>query len=376
MVAKGTKRKVNESEAAAEKCSELATAITNAADLPSDVIEMLVDVLPHSLGQPKDKRHRFQEQTILSVDRVMQGIEESLKKNIEEARGKLLEARRRAAPSESAVTEAEEKLRQDTDRFGHETKALAKSAQEFRTARTAVEKSQEAQVKGDQDLEMAADKKDKLQSIVDNLVEPLKNGTVPEADVQNRCKSLMSTLKELEGFDEAMLMVLASSLAKEPSARGDFDHMAIDQLDKYMAKHIAPLVELLRTGETGKQQRAKAVQLAQEALEQALKAQKLSAEAFESTWNAKKDDEQTLGAARQALKDLAASTKSCDKTLYNAEAEFDVFGEFARKPFEELKERWTPAPEPEELEQTNASCGASETTQLEAGAVLPEAITA
>jgi len=305
---------------------------------------------------------------------VMQSIEESLKKNIEEARSKLLEARHRAAPSESAVTEAEEKLRKDTDRFSLETKALAKSALEFRAARTRVEESQQAQATGDQDFKAATKKKEKLQSIIDNLAQPLKSGTVPEADVQKRCRSLMEELKQLEGFDEAMLMVLESSLTKDPSVRGDFDHMAIEQLDKYMAKHMLPLDETLHAGEEGKQQRATAVRLAQEALEQALNNQKLRAEAFESTWNAKQEDEQALEAAHKALKDLASQTKLCDKTLYSAEADRDVFDEFARKPFEELKERVSPVPEPVELEQTKTSCGASEEAGLETGVMLPEAI--
>jgi hypothetical protein len=374
MVAKGTKRKVAEVDVVTDKCNELARAITGAASLPTDVITMLVEVLPLSLGQPKDKRHRFQEEAIVVVDNVMQGVEESLKKKIEEDRGRLLEAHRQAAPCEAAVAEAEEKLRSDSDRFTQETKALAEAALAFRAARTAVADAKTAQETGDEDLKTAAGKKQKLQAIIDELVTPLKKGNVMEIDVKRRCESLMSELKGLN-FDETMMIVLASGLSKAPSVRGDFDHLAIEQLDKYMAKLIDPLDEILNVGEAGRQERAAAVKSAEEALEQSLQAQKLRADAFEAAWAAKKEDESRLVACKTANKDLAAQTKFCEKTLYNAEAEFECFQEFARKTFEELKARETP--EPAELEKPpDAVVDAAMDTTLETTVILPEAITA
>jgi len=354
----------------AAKCTDLSNTLTEQSNFPMDVITMLVEVLPHSLGQPKDKRHRFQEQAVQAVDNVMKDIETRLKQNIDEARTKLLEARRQAAPSEAALADAEVKLRDDSARFAEETKTLAASAQEFRAARTSVQEAKTFQEVGDTDFKVAAKKKDKLQVIIDELIMPLKLGEVPQDEVDKSCKSLLSSLKILE-FDEAMLMVLGSALAKAPEARGDFDHLAVEQLDKYMAKHITPLTETLQAGEAGREQRSNGVKLAQEALNQSLQAQKLRADAFESAWKAKKDDEVALDAARRGLKDLAAQTKQCDKLAYACEAEFEVFEEFARTKFDELKERLTP--EPVELAKApDAPMDVSEEVKYEA-AVSEEA---
>lgn len=372
---KGMKRKTVEVDVVAEKCNTIAQALTDAASLPADVIAMLVEVLPHSLGQPKDKRHCFQDRAVLAVDNVMQGVEANLKQKIDDARNKMQEARNQAAPSEAMVAAAEVKLREDSERFTKETKALAESALEFRAARTAVQEAKTAQEVGDQDLKIAAKKKDKLQVIIDELVYPLKDGTVPADDVENRCKSLLTSLKVLE-FDAAMLMVLGSALAKVPSARGDFDILAIDQLDKYMAKHIDPINATLQAGEAGREQRANGVKLAQDALDQSLQAQKLRADAFEAAWKAKKDDEVALETAKRGLKDLAAQTRLCDKDVNQSEAEFDVFQEYARKTFEELKERITPEPLPVESENIpDAKMDVVEMPEI-AAVVLPEAITA
>jgi len=380
MVAKGTKRKVNEAEVATEKCVELAKVITAAADLPNDVISMLTDLLPHCLAQPQDKRHRFQEKAIQSVDRVMQGIEERLKKHVEEARCKLVQAQEHAAPSEQKITETEDKLRQDTERFGSETKVLANTALAFRAARTALEETRKAQITGDEDYFSATKRKAALHAIIDTLIEPLKLGSVPGDDIEKQCKTLLSALNELGDNDEAMMMVLGSSLSKKPEARGNFDVMAIEQLDKCMAKRVAPLDEILLAGEAGKQERASAVKSAQAALEEALQSQKQRSEIFEAAWNAKTEDEHTLQASHQALKDLAKQTKLCDTTLYKAEAEFEVFEEFARKSFEELKERITPEPvveaEPVVEPEQSQAMDVVESATIGTNVVLPEAITA
>lgn len=235
------------------------------------------------------------------------------------------------------MTAAEEKLQQDSDRLDDETKALANSALSFRAARTALEEKKKAQITGDQDFEAAAKRKSELKSLVDDFIEPLKEGIVPELEIEKKKQTLLSSLKQFGEIDEAMMMVLGSALAKMPDVRGQFDTMAIGQLDKCIAKRIEPLDETLRAGEAGKQERANIVKAAEDHLQQALDAQKQQAAVFESTWNAKQEDDTTLQAARHAVKDLAAQTKACDKVLYKAEAEFEVFEDYARKTFEELK---------------------------------------
>jgi len=169
-----------------------------------------------------------------------------------------------------------------------------------------------------------------------------------------------------------MMMVLGSALAKTPDVRGQFDTMAIGQLDKCITKRIEPVDETLRAGEAGKQERANVVKAAEDYLQEALDAQKQSAASFEAMWNTKEEDDKTLQAARHAVKDLAAQTKSCDKVLYKAEAEFEVFEDYARKTFEELKERMTP-PEPVEPEQSHTAEDV-EDVKIDTEVVLPEAV--
>merc|ERR1712054_650480 len=120
------------------------------------------------------------------------------------------------------------------------------------------------------------------------------------------------------------------------------------------------------------QERAAGLPLAVQSYDDAVEAIKARAKAFQASWAAKEADERSLETAKKDQKDLAANIKNLDKDLYKVEAEFDVFQEFARKAFEELKERVTPAPtEPD----TCADAAMSETGKL-AAAVEQEAITA
>jgi len=337
MPVKGTKRKA---EPLLEKCDGIAMAIRDSSGLPADVLTMLVEIIPHCLAQPTDKRHRFQQKAIESVDQVLIGCEARFKKDIDEARVKLTESRDRTSPVEEARVTAEGKLQEDSNRAREERQMLANATLQLRAARTALQDAQKTQQAGGQGLEVAAKQKQEVQSIAD-LYELLKSGSVPEAEFDKQSKSLLLLLKPFD-LDEAMLMVLTSSLGKSPAARGEFGQMVLDQLDNRFAKKIAAQDELIAAAEVEKKGRAAALPLAQSGYDDAVETIKMRAKAFETSWEAKQEDERTLETTRKDQKDLAAQIKVLDKDLYKVEAEFDVFQEFGRKAFEELKERSTP----------------------------------
>merc|ERR1719353_1874825 len=118
---------------------------------------MIKEIMPYSLGQPKDKRQRFQEEAVDAMDRVIQGIEDTFRSQIAAANEKLRLAKEAAAPR------SELQLQNDSNRFAGETEGLAQTALTFRAARTAVEDAKKAQELGDQEYKLATKQKTKLQ---------------------------------------------------------------------------------------------------------------------------------------------------------------------------------------------------------------------
>jgi hypothetical protein len=363
MSRKGTKRKA---EPVLEKCDNIATALKESAGLSADVITMLVDIIPHCLAQPKDKRHKFQEDAIAALDDVLKGCETAFTKQIEEARTKLSGARDRTTPVEEARATAEEKLQQDSKNVIEERQTLANATLQLRATRSALQDTQKKQEAGGSEVASAMKKKQEVQ-VVSDQYELLKSGAVPEAEFDKQCKSLLVALKPFD-LDEAMVMVLTSSLGKPASARGEFGQMVLDQLDSKIAKKIAAQDEMIAAAEGEKREREAALPVAQSDYDDATAKLIVRAKAFETAFAAKQDDEKTLETTRKEQKDLVVQIKTLDKDLYKVEAEFDVFQEFARKAFEELKERATPMP-------METETGADEDAKI-APIVEPEAITA
>jgi len=386
-IVKGNKRKAaTQEEIVAGQVDELVRVVTEseANNLPADVVKMIKEIMPYSLGQPKDKRQRFQEEAVDAMDRVIQGIEDTFRSQIAAANEKLRLAKEAAAPSEAAVPRSELQLQNDSNRFAGETEGLAQTALTFRAARTAVEDAKKAQELGDQEYKLATKQKTKLQGLIDSIA-PLEKGEVSADDLTTDSQVLVSQLRNLGNVcDEAMLLVLGSAFVKPVDQRGDFDVMAIAQLYKTLNKLVEPQDAIINKEETGKKQRGDAVRNAELALEEAIKAQKVGAETFEAAWNAKKASEAALANAKTAVKELVVHTRAADKELYEAEANSDVFKEYGRAAFESLKERLTPEPVPEpavevatqEQVEPEAADDAVQDMQTEPPVTLPEAITA
>jgi len=260
----------------------------------------------------------------------------------------------------------------DSDRVIEERRILADSTLQLRAARAALQDAKKFEESGGQGLTVANKRKEEIQAVVD-LYEQLKSGSVPEADFDKKCKTLLAKLKEENSdLDEAMLMVLTSSLAKPEADRGEFGQMVLNQLDSRLAKKVAAQDEKITALEVEKKERAAGLPLAVQSYDDAVEAIKARAKAFQTSWAAKEEDERSLETAKKDQKDLAVNIKNLDKDLYKVEAEFDVFQEFARKAFEELKERVTPAPTETEA---CADAAMNETGKL-AAAVEQEAIAA
>jgi len=92
-----------------QQLSEVSNELLN-ADLTSEVGKMLDIVLPLSLGEFSDQRHRFQEQVVKGIEGILDEVEASLKQEVAEKKVAKDAADVDKPLRESAAAEAAEKL--------------------------------------------------------------------------------------------------------------------------------------------------------------------------------------------------------------------------------------------------------------------------
>merc|ERR1712187_402921 len=105
-------------------------------------------------------------------------------------------------------------------------------------------------------------------------------------------------------FDESMLIAVPAALAKSPDARGEFDHMAVEQLNIEISKMVAGQEAILCAAKPGEEQCEAAVKQAHDILSKAKDEQKKAAKNFTASVYRQAASENALSVAKTAVLDL------------------------------------------------------------------------
>ena len=314
------------------------------ADLTSDVGKMLDVVLPLSLGEFSDQRHRFQEQVVKGIEGILGEVEASLKHEVAEKKAAKDAADVDKPLRESAAAEAAEKLSTKVAEVHSLKVVLAEKAMGFRAARDALAAAEEAKVV-DGEKARGAEKKKSDFLVAAEHMKALKTTAPEDADAKKN-HDLMALLKKYK-FEESMLIALPAALAKALDARGQFDNMAIHQLETEIDKMIAEQDVTLEAAVPGQQKCEAAIKAAQDSLAAARGAQRAAAKAYDNGSKQQAELTEASAAATKAVKDVNNLSKKAEKNLNNAEVQVELFFQGPHETFKELCQRSTPPPEPE-----------------------------
>jgi len=167
--------------------------------------------------------------------------EAALKRAVGDAQAAVDGGAGRKVEREAAVKEASEKLAACEEDTKAKKGTLAEAAASFKKGKEAVGDAQTAQMLAESELKEANAKKGMLEDALKDMVGPLAEGTVPEADVAGTVNRLKTVLKKF-AVVESLMTALPNALAKQPSARGAFDVMVVTQLNEEIGKLIGSLV--------------------------------------------------------------------------------------------------------------------------------------
>jgi len=327
-----------------QQLSEVSNELLN-ADLTSEVGKMLDIVLPLSLGEFSDQRHRFQEQVVKGIEGILDEVEASLKQEVAEKKVAKDAADVDKPLRESAAAEAAEKLTTKIAEVHALKVVLAEKAMGFRAARDTLAAAEEAKIVDGEKARGAEKKKSDFLVAVEHM-KALKTTAPEEADAKKKNHDLMALLKKYK-FEESMLIALPAALAKAPDARGQFDMMAIHQLETEIDKMVAEQDVTLVAAVPGQQKCEAAIKAAQDSLTAARGEQRAAAKAYDSGSKQQAELTEASAAATKAVKDIVNLSKKAEKHLNNAEVQVELFFQGPHETFKELCQRSTPPPEPE-----------------------------
>jgi len=330
--------------------SEVAKAL-NGADISKELGKMLDIVLPFSLGEYSDQRHRFQEQVVEAIGSILGEVEAALKQDVTDKRSQRDAASAEKPLRESEAAEAANALEAKIAEVHRLKVTLAEKATAFRAAKASLAAAEEAKVEDGQKVRETEKKKVDFVGATEHL-NFLKAASSDDADGRKKKSELMALLKKYK-FEESMMIALPAAFSKAPDARGQFDHMAINQLEGEIAKFVAEIDAVLAAAAPGQAKCEEAIKAAAEQLASAKGEQRVAAKAFDVASKEQADCEAASATAQKAVRSNAQLSKKLEKSLNDAEVEVELFEQGPRQTFKELCERTTPPPAMEAEDEEN-----------------------
>jgi len=185
---------------------------------------------------------------------------------------------------------------------------------------------------------------------------------------------LVKCLKKYK-FEESILIALPAALAKAPDARGQFDLMAVAQLEGEICKKIADQESILVAARPGQEKCEAVVQQMLTRLGEAKADQRTAAKIFDAASKEQAACDVTSVAAIKAVRDLASSSKHLEKAVFSTEVELELFQQGPMAAFNSLRDRATPPPvveAPPMVEEEVVAAVAEEEQVLEAAPMVVE----
>jgi len=343
--------------------------VLRTANLPEGVSDMLERIMPLTLGEFADHRHKFQEQMVLALEALLKEAEDSRSKIVTDLQSQLDDASSKKPQSEESKEEAFRRKDVKALEVREKKEALAATALAFRAARDEKSKTAEAKRADETEFLEAEKKKSELCSMVEDLAF-LRDAAVDEPETVAKRASLVTMMRRCN-FEDAMMVVLPAVFAKPPSARGEFDDIAVQGLDASLRKRLSQQEAIVVAGTPVQEKRATAVTAAEEALESAEVRQVEAAESYTAVHAEFKACEEEAASAQKAVRDTCARIKKLSSTLSTAEAELEIFRDGPLANFMTLKQRVAPVAEDEAQPAHTSQQTPAENCDKEAAPVAP-----
>jgi len=213
---------------------------------PESCREMLVAVAPAAMTTPKDARHEDQEAVIGMVREIFTAEKMRWETRVAEANSAVDTAKAEHAEKITAKDAADADVRAQKKEVAAKLDAQAIAMEVVQECEEELQKAR--------DLYGAANATQK--SIIDEqehalgmqeMIKALKDGSIENPkELKKQLTTITSFLKTLE-VEEALVKTLPQILGRAPADRGNFDEIALQQLNSYLDSHFNILSNRIET---------------------------------------------------------------------------------------------------------------------------------
>mmetsp|Transcript_120128 Transcript_120128/g.218374 ORF Transcript_120128/g.218374 Transcript_120128/m.218374 type:complete len:379 (-) Transcript_120128:173-1309(-) len=239
------------------------------ADLPEQCKQMMMAIVPGSLGVAADQRHDAQEAVIGMIERMFEEIKAKMTAGIEEQKGLMAAAESKKENSAEAVAEVQSRLAVSEASSTEKMKLLEAADSVVKEKLEFLGAAKNRQAEGDKAWAPVKTEKEQYENADKAEFKFLLEGEPREEDEVKKQYDVVKPLFDKLGLDVSLAASVFTAISKAPSARGEFDNMVAEQLTKEWKDKMAKLEEELTAGAPAKAERAEEVQAAQGEVEKA-----------------------------------------------------------------------------------------------------------
>eukprot|EP00928_Gymnodinium_smaydae_P067407 TRINITY_DN5036_c0_g5_i2.p1 TRINITY_DN5036_c0_g5~~TRINITY_DN5036_c0_g5_i2.p1 ORF type:complete len:427 (+),score=148.83 TRINITY_DN5036_c0_g5_i2:1146-2426(+) len=324
-------------------CHEVSSALRESSLQPA-VLEATLAALPHALLVAKESRHRYQEEMVDIFGTLLAERNEHLEAAVRSAESSAATA---AAAKEARDTDAQKSQGESEVRKGERQDAkvsLAEVARTFQAAKKVLQDAEAEAARHGRDIVAAGRRKQEAEVLIKYM------GHLHEQ--QEGIKGFLVSLERHLQVDDSLKTAIPCAFAKEPSARGHFDNMTVNQLTERLTSHVAELDAKIAAGDADAAALRAAVDEAQGKLNSVKDDQKAAAREYTSRAAAAATAEAALAAIRKELNQASKLQKETAAAVTEAQVTLELFGQGPLASFRNLRDRTEPpAPEPPAPEQ-------------------------
>jgi chromosome segregation ATPase len=246
------------------------------------------------------------------------------------------------------------------------TEALKATKAGLDEAKAALKAAIKAQTNGDKEVIEAQRQLEELEASLSTSLAGLKAGAADSKESKAGLKKLVALGKEHK-LDSTLVEALSTAFGKSPADRSDFDNLTIAQFEGGLQKAVSQLKATLQEHEPARSERAAKVAGAQTACDAAKDKEASEKESLKAAEIAVDDAKEALKEASKAVTHFLPDIKKIMDGYDYLKESHAKFKDSILVVFEELKERQTPAPEPE-VAEADEPVAAPEEVQIEAPA--------